>query len=278
MDYERLRSTTSQEMVLQYVPKKLYVEMPNATFTVHEQLGPGIIAIEPDIATWALDKAWKVLVKRRGFCIAPDLSGTAHSFVGATLKSAFIDCDTWKQETSRENQLSSYMCFSRAEEIKRICIVQPYAPNLFRNGDLPGPDLLLKFQRGAIEQRHLETAWGKQSKKIRKPNNWHWLNEMPLYCRGCSETAAVEVYKAAKEFPNPNRGLQLLWDRVIALGMERFCKQCSKARNARAGAAGAARLRLGYNRIEYKRIQYNIIEYSTPLPLPTPRIEWNRIV
>ena len=178
--------------------------------------------------------AWKVLVKRRGFCIAPDLSGTAHSFVGATPKSVLLDCDIWEQDTSRENKLSGYMCLSRAEEIEGICIVQPYAPNLFRKGDLPGPDLLLKFQRGDIEQRHLEAAWSKQSKKVCKPSGWHWLNEMPLYCRGCSETAAVEVYKAAKEFPN--HGDQHLWDRVIALGMERFCKQCSNARKAAAGA------------------------------------------
>ena len=56
VDHERLRSNTSQEMVLQYVPKKLYVEMPKATWTVHDRLSAGIIAIEPDIATWALVK------------------------------------------------------------------------------------------------------------------------------------------------------------------------------------------------------------------------------
>ena len=60
------------------------------------------------------------------------------------------------------------------------------------------------------------------------------MNEMPLYCRGCSETAGEEVYKAAQEFPE--RGLEHLWDRVIALGMERSCKACSMARTAGAGA------------------------------------------
>ena len=150
-----MRNNTSQEMVLQYLPEKLYIEMPNATLTVHAELGPGIIAIEPEIEQWALDKAWKVLVKRRGFCMAPDLSGTAHSFVGATLKAAFIDCDNWEQEPNHDTQLSGYMCLSMAEEIDGICIVKPYAPNLFRNGDLLGPDLLLKFQRGAINEEQL---------------------------------------------------------------------------------------------------------------------------
>ena len=121
------------------------------------------------------------------------------------------------------------------KRLKAFVLVKPYAPSLFRNGDLLGPDFLLKFQRGDINERQLEAAWRTESKKVRKPNEWHWLNAMPLYCRGCSETAGEEVYKAAKEFPG--RGLEHLWDRVIALGMERFCKACSKARNARAGAA-----------------------------------------
>ena len=127
------------------------------------------------------------------------------------------------------------MCLSRAEEIEGICIVKPYSSNLFRNGDLLGPDLLLKFQRGAINDTALEAAWRTESKKVRKPNDWHWMNEIPLYCRSCSETAGEEVYKAAKEFPNHQVGH--LWDRVIALGMERFCKACSMTRKADAGAA-----------------------------------------
>ena len=211
--------------------------MPNATWIVHKEFGPGIIAIEPEIEQWVLDRAWKVLVKRRGFCMAPDLAGTAHSFVGATLKAALLDLDKWEQEPNHDSQLSGYMCLSRAEEIEGICIVKAYAPNLFRNGDQLGPDLLLKFQRGDINENQLEAAWRTEAKKVRKPNDWHWMNEMPLYCRGCSETAGEEVYKAAKEFPN--REVRHLWDRVIALGMERFCKACSMARNADAGAAVA---------------------------------------
>ena len=63
------------------------------------------------------------------------------------------------------------------------------------------------------------------------------MNAMPLFCRGCSETAGEQVYQAAKEFPK--REVAHLWQGVIALGMGRFCKQCSNAR------AGAACVRLG---------------------------------
>ena len=126
------------------------------------------------------------------------------------------------------------MCLSRAEEIEGICIVKAYAPSLFRNGDLLGPDLLLKFQRGAINEEELQAAWKTDAKKVRRPNDWNWINELRLYCRGCSETAGAEVYKAAKEFPS---GTHNLWERVIALGMESFCAACAKARKAGAGAA-----------------------------------------
>ena len=167
--------------------------------------------------------------------MAPDLAGTAHSFVGATLKAALLDLDNWEQEATHDTQLSGYMCLSRAEDIEGICIVKAYAPNLFRNGDLLGPDLLLKFQRKAINEEQLQAAWRTVAKKVRKPNQWVWMNEMALYCRGCSESAGEEVWKAAKEFPKREAGH--LWDGVIALGMERFCLACSNARRTGPGAA-----------------------------------------
>ena len=144
-----------------------------------------------------------------------------------------MDCGSWDQETHHENQLSGYMCLSRAEAIDGICIVQAYAPNLFRQGDLPGPNLLLKFWRGEIEQKDLEAAWKKQSKKKRKPNNWCWVEEMPLFCRGCSETAETDIYKPLRCFPD--LGSQHIWDRVILSGMERFCAQCSRDLICKAG-------------------------------------------
>ena len=63
------------------------------------------------------------------------------------------------------------MCLSRAEEIEGICIVKPFSPNLFRNGDLRGPDLLLKFQRGDISEEQMEVAWKTKSNKVRKQNS-----------------------------------------------------------------------------------------------------------
>ena len=112
--------------------------------------------------------------------------------------------------------------------------MKPFSPNLFRNGDLLGPDLLLKFQRRDISEEQMEAAWKTVAKKVRKPNEWRWTKEMQLFCRGCSETAGEEVYKAAKDFPD--RGEQYLWSRIISLGMERFCTACAMARKGEEGA------------------------------------------
>ena len=61
------------------------------------------------------------------------------------------------------------------------------------------------------------------------------MNEMQLFCRGCSETAGEQVYKAAKEFPK--REVGHLWQEVIAWGMERHRLACSNATKNEAGAA-----------------------------------------
>ena len=131
------------------------------------------------------------------------------------------------------------MCLSHAEEIEGICIVKPYALNLFRNGDLLGPALLLKFQRGAINDKQLEAFWRTESKKVRRPTDWNWNSQMPLYCRGCSESAGAEVYKAASGFTTKKDSV---WRRIISFGMESFCTHRSTTRTARAGAAGGARV------------------------------------
>ena len=73
----------------------LYVRFPNATWIEDENLGPGIGKILPKYQLWALDKEWNIRIERHGFCIASDFSGTAHSFQGANLQAAIIDCNSW---------------------------------------------------------------------------------------------------------------------------------------------------------------------------------------
>lgn len=119
------------------------------------------------------------------------------------------------------------MCLSRVGSMDDICVTQPYAPTLFSMGDLPGPVLLLKFQRGEIEQKDLETEW-KKLRPSTKRNRDTWPEDMPLYCRGCSERWNEDVERKLSEFPQS--GQDQLWETVVALGMERFCKECQTKR------------------------------------------------
>ena len=137
-------------MKLIHQPKELFVHIDNATWEWSKDLGPGVIALSPSTVLWHVDKFKKVAVQRRGFTVASDFSGTAHSFAGASLKSAFIDCLPWDRKPDIAAQVSAYMCISRLQHIDDMCITQPYAPTLFEQGEIPGPDLLLRFLRREV--------------------------------------------------------------------------------------------------------------------------------
>ena len=82
----------------------LYVRFPGATWVEDERLGPGIGKITPKYGVWALDKQFQVKIEREGFYIASDFSGTAHSFQGANLKAAIIDCSSWDSGQNKPNK------------------------------------------------------------------------------------------------------------------------------------------------------------------------------
>ena len=78
-------------------------------------------------------------------------------------------CHFFDGRPNHVTQLSGYMCLSRTEVIEGICIVKPFSPYLYRNGDLRGTDLLLKFQRRDISEEQMEVAWRTESKKVPRP-------------------------------------------------------------------------------------------------------------
>ena len=121
-----------------------------------EDLGPGITVLKPQLVTWHLDKKNKISVQRRGFFLAADFSGTAHSFAGDNLAAAFVDLLDWTSKPDKAAQISAYICILRAQCIKDVLVTQAYSPALFEQGDLPGPELLLKFQRGELSEGQLQ--------------------------------------------------------------------------------------------------------------------------
>ena len=66
-----------------------------------------------------------------------------------------------------------------------MCITQPYAPTLFEQGEIPGPDLMLRFLRREVPISALGKEWA-ALKDVSAKERKRWSENMPLYCRGCS--------------------------------------------------------------------------------------------
>ena len=107
-----------------------------------------------------LDKARKypqLAVKRHQLPLAPAFSWTAHTAQGQTLPAAIVDM----QIGTGTSPMSSYVAFTRVKKMEDLLIFRPFDLDLFNQGNLEGPELLLKILRGenidweAVEQNHM---------------------------------------------------------------------------------------------------------------------------
>ena len=113
VDVALLQGQQSQEIILKQTPRKLYVQIPGATWKYSNALPPGVYPLKPVFRPWHLDKAGKNRIRRFGFQLVPDFSGTAHSYVGYTLKAALADCLSWDATPTRDHMLRAYCTMSR---------------------------------------------------------------------------------------------------------------------------------------------------------------------
>ena len=88
---------------------------------------------------------------------APAFSWTAHTAQGQTLEAAIVDM----QIGAGTSPMASYVAFTRVKRMEDLLIFRPFDRALFNQGNLEGPELLLKVLRGeridweAIEEKHL---------------------------------------------------------------------------------------------------------------------------
>ena len=218
-DQEAVGAVADQDIVLQRLPRALYVKVDGAKWQQHPDLPVGVARIDPVTQTWTLETNGKATVSRRGFPIASDYAGTAHSFMGATLGACTLDLGTWDATTSREAQLSGYMCLSRVRKTEDLCIVQPFSPNLFCHGELIGPHTFLEVHREKLTLAQAKIRFEKD-----KPNKQR-NRDIMLFCRGCSPQPHLqEKLLPLREFVSAWD--QEEWYRVLSDGMCRFCTQC----------------------------------------------------
>jgi len=108
-----------------------------------------------------------------------------------------------------------------------LLIAQPYSPQLFRQGVLPGPHLLLQVLQGTLSTAEAKKVWKKHEKDSGKPrkDEGTWLEAMPIPCRSCTDlNGGVEVTKPLKAFSTAVQRTAL-WT-VLRQGQDLCCLRC----------------------------------------------------
>ena len=74
-------------------------------------------------------------------------------------------------------------------------------------------------------------AWREEirkEKRKKKEKNLDWPQQMPLFCRGCSDATGTVTYVPLKDFQQGRK--TDMFKTIVARGMERFCVACQKSR------------------------------------------------
>ena len=124
-------------------PLKLFIEVSNATDKMPMIDGKRIFTLTVQAKPWSLDKLGAIKLLRSGFPIVPDFGGTVHAYCGNTLNAALGDMLVWSAKSRMDDMLRAYIIRSRVRLAENVLIAQPYSPQLFRQGVLPGPQLLM---------------------------------------------------------------------------------------------------------------------------------------
>ena len=255
-EQKRLSATDEPEVVLMKRPKKLYIEVLGGSKELPLVDGKRIYALRAVPKEWSLDGKGNVPITRYGFCIVPDFAGTAHFYCGTSLDAALGDLLPWWQAPTKDQALRSYIIRSRVKQNEALLITQPYSPHLFRQGVLPGPDLLQKVLTRRMKPEDAKQAWkqveqeseekesGKKTAANKKTTNPDKKIRAP--CRQCSRDARAraddindktEVWRplSAFEFISEGHAKDRLWQDTFALGQDLLCAGCRPHTRGRAG-------------------------------------------
>jgi len=222
VDLAFLQGEQAQELILKQTPRKLYVQIPGATWKYSKALPPGVFPLKPVFRPWHLDKAGNNRIRRFGFQLVPDFSGTAHSYVGYTLKAALADCLSWDTAPTRDHMLRSYCTMSRTCTAETLLVMRPFAPMLFRQGELPGPHLMMEYWHGRLADADLKAAWKSAEASQEKSKNR--LEDVQWPCSVCRNELDCSHYGVSPKFDR--HFLDHYWRRIMLPGEWRMCMTC----------------------------------------------------
>ena len=93
-DAVRVKESNDPELILQHLPKRIFVEMERKTFPRYQDLTEHWVPLPVTTTVWHLDRNEAIRIKRRGFACSPDFSSTIHSATGRTLSACVPDLGT----------------------------------------------------------------------------------------------------------------------------------------------------------------------------------------
>ena len=133
--------------MLNYLPRVIFVKVPNATWQLHPNLDPGVFPLKSVTRVWTLNEDSGAKVHREGFNIVPDQASTAFMIQGETLDAELADCGDIFAQPGLTEMLNAYVILSRVRAAENLLLLRAFSPYLFRVGSPPGPACLLKLLR-----------------------------------------------------------------------------------------------------------------------------------
>ena len=200
----RIQAISDAEVVLEQRPLQLLIKLKAPTAALDSAYGEGVYCMTPKLRVWSRDNAGYAKVKRIGFALAPEFGGAIHGYCGDTLDADLLDLLEWHRKPSMDDMHKGYVGKSRTREAHHTLLVQPYSPHLFRQGELPGPSILMDVLREVLSTKDAKAAWRKVEKekqaKKNKGSEEKWLRVMPLPCRDCSNDSIQSTWKPLTSF------------------------------------------------------------------------------
>ena len=224
---ERIANTDDPEIVLCERPIYIRVRIIKARMKPGEKAET--LLLKPQAVIWSRDKQGYAKVKRIGFPLVPEFGGTVHAYCGSTLEATQSDLLEWHRRPTPEDMQRAYINESRVRIADNLLIMQPYSPELFRQGQLPGPKILLQVLRGTMRPKQAQAAWEQveAERQHRAATPTVWPYSMLLPCRGCTlQNGEAEVRLPLKAFTTATK-IANLWQ-VLAQGQDLACIKCQQ--------------------------------------------------
>ena len=166
--------------ILQELPEVVYVKFEGCKWHIEGTPEPGIYPITNLKRNWYLDKGRmypQLAVQRKQFPLAPAFSWTAHTAQGQTLEAAIVDM----QIGAGTSPMASYVAFTRVTKMEDLLIFRPFDRALFNQGNLEGPELLLRVLRGEeVDTGQVLREDRRQPRPLRGQQTPHCRHGLPL--------------------------------------------------------------------------------------------------